>query len=52
MSEAEVPFICNSCFCILEGFRYKCLSCADFDLCEKVRPHDRYFDHILSIVIA
>ena len=36
MPEAEVPFICNSCFCVLEEFRFKCLSCADFDLCEKV----------------
>lgn len=32
----EVPFVCNSCFCILKDFRYKCLSCPDFDLCEKV----------------
>ena len=27
------PFMCNRCLCNIGEFRYKCLQCADFDLC-------------------
>jgi hypothetical protein len=30
----EVPFVCNNCLENIQGFRYKCGLCCDFDLCE------------------
>ena len=29
----ENPFLCNRCLQSIADFRYKCLSCVDFDLC-------------------
>ena len=34
---SDDPFVCNGCMCNLLDFRYKCLSCPDFDLCEEVK---------------
>jgi Zinc finger, ZZ type len=33
---SDDPFVCNGCMCDLLDFRYKCLSCPDFDLCDEV----------------
>lgn len=41
----EDPFVCNGCLCDLVDFRFKCLSCPDFDLCEDVS------DHILGLLM-
>lgn len=32
----DFPFACNICVRSLTDTRYKCLNCADFDLCEEV----------------
>lgn len=32
----DFPFACNICLRSLTDTRYKCLNCADFDLCEEV----------------
>lgn len=29
-------FVCNVCMATLEEARYKCTSCIDYDVCEKV----------------
>lgn len=30
-------FVCNSCFAQLSDFRFKCICCVDYDVCQSVR---------------
>jgi len=35
MTEVPNPYVCNACSSEIVGFRYKCLQCVDYDLCDK-----------------
>ncbi|KAJ8707448.1 hypothetical protein PYW08_010700 [Mythimna loreyi] len=43
---AHSDIICNSCNKSILGFRYKCISCEDYDLCSKcemLEAHDQHY---------
>lgn len=51
----HVPFIsvplgtvvCDGCDNVLKGFRYKCISCPDYDLCSKCEQNSVHAEHIM-----
>ncbi|XP_063630172.1 uncharacterized protein LOC134801492 [Cydia splendana] len=39
--------VCDSCGLAVSGFRYKCVSCADYDLCQKCEMRETHPDHYM-----
>ncbi|XP_026760323.2 uncharacterized protein LOC113519420 [Galleria mellonella] len=46
-AEFHQDIICNSCQNLILGFRYKCVSCVDYDLCPKCEMIETHPEHYM-----
>ena len=42
---------CDACLGDIVGHRYKCLECADYDLCEKCEKNSVHFEHAMVRIV-
>ncbi|KAM3957299.1 uncharacterized protein ACR2FA_008724 [Aphomia sociella] len=46
-TEVHQDIICNSCYSPILGFRYKCVTCIDYDLCPKCEMIETHPEHYM-----
>ncbi|XP_059058033.1 uncharacterized protein LOC131851540 [Achroia grisella] len=45
--EVHQDIVCNSCSNLILGFRYKCVTCVDYDLCSKCEMLETHPEHYM-----